>query len=458
MAWAKTQSAILHRFAWQAGRSRVGRLPARGPRTDCSIGVCIRQSLRRRIPLGRGVPIPNDLRGQRLLQWSVLVVVLHQYVRRKLLCGDSVHQVQGLLPAAERRRQDLWNVLPDGHGVRLQDQELSDYVVQATMVPSPRRTCAVGMTNSNRLLLLGPDGLWFRDAGRSVAISDESTTAFATAPGTGKVAVIRSVASASVELSDLTGGARDLLYETDNVLTCPAWGPGPTSVTVIELWPDGHGEIIVIDAQSGRTHRLQPFAEPYAVAEPEWSPDGRRLAFEAQPIGHPRGMTVFLWNTVDESLVLVDPLDQPEPKSACPHLDPRGRALVYAYADAGVVGSEVRTIDLQTGARRTLARGGFNDPRWSTSGRAILAVRHRTICETSLVLVDAGSGATETLVHEGGHHTPVHLNEGAAVYIERFCHGVDYLATAPGILWEVDRLTHSTRRLAEDVQAARVVA
>ncbi len=79
------------------------------------------------------------------------------------------------------------------------------------------------------------------------------------------------------------------------------------------------------------------------------------------------------------------------------------------------------------------------------------------ICETSLVLLDAGSGVMEILVPGGGHHTPVYLDDRAAVYLERSCHRVDEQATAPGTLWEVERLSHMTRRLAEDVQVARVV-
>ncbi|MEW6320946.1 MAG: amidohydrolase family protein [Acidobacteriota bacterium] len=161
------------------------------------------------------------------------------------------------------------------------------------------------------------------------------------------------------------------------------------------LSPDGRtividllGALWSLDADGGRATRI--LEDGYDAHAPAWSPDGRRLAFQAY-----RDSTWNIWtmNADGSALTRVTsgPFDDREP-----HWSPDGTMLAFASDRSG--NYDVWTLTLASGAARQVTRSEANEytPAWSPDGREIAYVSDRQA--RGIYAVDVASGA-ERLMH-----------------------------------------------------------
>ncbi len=273
-----------------------------------------------------------------------------------------------------------------------------------------------------------------RSAGREVPISGPETRSYAVDSNTSRAAfsVLEGMGERLFLLEP--SGRVSRVYDSPLPIGGLTWGPGEASLTYVEQPNDGVARVRILHLGSGEVRTIAVLGVPHLAAEPSWSGDGRWLAIEAQPTQQLRGMTVYIHDHLDGSLTLVDPLEEPEPKSACPRFAPNRPILAYTWTDAGVLDSQVRLYSPETGRRDVIEMLGLNDPRWARDGMALLAVSHRSICDTDLVRLDPLSLTVETLLRATGHLTPILLDAEDALFVQRRCNGAEEIPTDAGEL------------------------
>lgn len=303
-------------------------------------------------------------------------------------------------------------------------------------------------------VVFGRSGLRVIGAGQERLLAGEPIVAFALSPDGESIAISHEVVGGSaISLIEVRTGRRALLAERESTsFGRPAWHPSGKILTVVATAADGVSHLFHITPK-GDVERLDILLGRHAIAEPDWSPSGRWLAFEAQPIDELRGMTVYLYDTSDDSTVLVDPIEEPVPKAVCPRFSRAGR-LVYTYSPGGVLESTIAFYHPRNGDRRSLTGLGLNEPRWAFDHEKVLAAQHGAICGTRLVVLDADGGESLDLETEAGHQMPVFLSRRTAAYIQRSCPDPEQIPVAAGVLAEVSLDTGRLDIVARDVMLA----
>ena len=113
--------------------------------------------------------------------------------------------------------------------------------------------------------------------------------------------------------------------------------------------------------------RLQLAPSTLMGTEPQWSPDGKKIAFGSTVPGH--GSSVYV--------VAVDggPPQRIVDNGLIPSWSPDGNALAYGgWVPPAESGYEIRVIDLRTGNTSVISdsQGKFG-PQWSPDGRLLMA-------------------------------------------------------------------------------------
>jgi Tol biopolymer transport system component len=134
--------------------------------------------------------------------------------------------------------------------------------------------------------------------------------------------------------------------------------------------PDGTGD-----------HWATPDA-PVSQYHPDWSPDGQRIAFEADDPRHPgESVNRDLWvsDANGASLQRVFDCELPCKDASNPAWSPDGQSLAFDVGDTKDnidVNIRIAILDLQTRAVRTVFVAAGTDellrPRWSPDGRTIV--------------------------------------------------------------------------------------
>jgi dipeptidyl aminopeptidase/acylaminoacyl peptidase len=186
------------------------------------------------------------------------------------------------------------------------------------------------------------------------------------------------------------GGARQLV-----TLSLRGTGAPPTQITASEKpvsdpqWsPDGRrlafvrdDEIWIVEADGSRLTRV--VAKPAGGHDPRWSPDGRRLAFRSRRRG---------WSQVWL-------IDAPVPRRGRPQRDPKppeARALTAAGIDV-------------------------DEMAWSPGGDRIAVMaqqRPQDLTSYQIAIVDIATGASEVVAGTTSHDTAAHwLPDGSMLYV-----------------------------------------
>ena len=110
--------------------------------------------------------------------------------------------------------------------------------------------------------------------------------------------------------------------------------------------------------------------------QPDWSPDGRWIAFDHVVPGDHARLFVVRADGSDRRQVTFHAGDQ-----GFPSWDPSGRRLVFdgSWPDKSAAGIHygLGIVDLQTGSVHRITHGQDGAPAWSPDGRLIVFSRHR---------------------------------------------------------------------------------
>jgi TolB protein len=121
----------------------------------------------------------------------------------------------------------------------------------------------------------------------------------------------------------------------------------------------GHPEIYTMDADGTNVDLLTPleFGENAYRASPDWSPDGRLVAFQSQMAGTFQILTI---NLRDRSLKQLTS----DGRNEDPSWAPDGRHLTFVSNRTGT--KQLWVLDIETGRTRQLTRGpAVRLPAWS---------------------------------------------------------------------------------------------
>jgi Tol biopolymer transport system component len=169
------------------------------------------------------------------------------------------------------------------------------------------------------------------------------------------------------------------------------------------------------------TDRLQLTSPPVNPAQPRWSPDGRRIAFHGQALGQP--MAIYLVSADGGPVELLAPADVAQ---FDPDFSPDGRTLAFGNAFWDHTAARpitVHFLDLQSRHVSTVSGSdGFFEPRWSPDGRMLVALSHDF---HRLVLFDVQQGRWRELMSSGeSMDWPAWSRDGRYVFIQE---GRDYV-------------------------------
>jgi Tol biopolymer transport system component len=154
---------------------------------------------------------------------------------------------------------------------------------------------------------------------------------------------------------------------------------------VYQGFTEGGGYGLYLVRPDGSEDHLIPTGLPDSTYKPDWSPDGRLIAFE---YGQNDGEIWTMRPDGTDAKPLVTCVDMPCQWVDLPAWSPDGTELAYVRSDPGTVtGSEgglvyVEVLDLRTGESRVVAKpaaGGAEyiengSPRWSPDGTQIAIV------------------------------------------------------------------------------------
>ncbi len=140
----------------------------------------------------------------------------------------------------------------------------------------------------------------------------------------------------------------------------PQWSPDGQRIAFQAYW-DGDYDIWTVSADGSELEQVTN--GPYDDREPTWSPDGRRILFSSD-----RGGTYDIWS-VDLSSGQLEALTSAPGNEYTPHVSPDGSSVAYAVdGQAGGI-----AIQDGSGSVRMIASGGgaHYAPTWNSDGAAL---------------------------------------------------------------------------------------
>lgn len=273
------------------------------------------------------------------------------------------------LPVDDMTQRDVFLIAVDGSR-------------EIPVAASPARDVVVGWSSDGARLLFASDrsgaaGLW------SVAVNDgrPSKAPELIKPGVGQI------------------GERPLGVTANGSLyfAVPVGG----SDVYVESLDFSTGKALVQASRTGQ--KLVGFNR-----QPDWSPDGRFLAYVSSRAQTGREITTLAIQSA-ESGALIRELHPQLTYAEFPHWTPDGRSLVaYGWDLKG--GSGTYGIDAQTGATTKIAEGDLHGPQMSADGKKIYSTRLGE--NMAIVEVDVASGQERELIRRKDLSTPALSPDG----------------------------------------------
>jgi TolB protein len=180
-------------------------------------------------------------------------------------------------------------------------------------------------------------------------------------------------------------------YEGTN--TGGTFSPDGQHVAMILSTKDGSTELFVADAQGRNLVRLTHDPKS-SKASPTWSPDGRQIAFSADPRGHP---LIYIMSATGGAMQAV-------PTNISDYCaDPAWNPLdATKLAFMTEVGSQlfIAEYDFKTRATTVFQEAVGSDPCWLNDGRH-LVFTHRAAGADQLYILDTETHMVKPLTHNG---------------------------------------------------------
>jgi len=198
-----------------------------------------------------------------------------------------------------------------------------------------------------------------------------------------------------VMVKDLsTGTVRALVATPGGLNTTPLFSPDGNTIAYTHGLESGT-DLYIAPAFSNEGARQITVGRGTDNTQPTYSPDGHRLAFTSGRSGHPE---VYITDVDGTDAELLTPLDFEEQAYRCsPDWSPDGRVVAFQARVAGQF--QVMTITLRDRVVKQLTSDGINtDPSWAPDARHLVFTSTRTGLEQLFVL-DVESGRTRQLTH-----------------------------------------------------------
>jgi Tol biopolymer transport system component len=156
----------------------------------------------------------------------------------------------------------------------------------------------------------------------------------------------------------------------------------------------GDADIYLVDDRGD--HRIRLTDDPANDYSPEWSPDGRTIAFRTNRDGN-HEIYAMDWNGANPRNLTRDRGEQRSPA-----FSPDGRTI--AYASAGEDGFDIWLMDADGGNPRRLAGHGLDEyPTFSPDGSRIAFTSYCSGCgSAALVVMDVDGSDRRELAPEAG--------------------------------------------------------
>jgi TolB protein len=208
-----------------------------------------------------------------------------------------------------------------------------------------------------------------------------------------------------IMLKELAGGpARALPSTAEGLNMSPAFSPDGSTLAY------AHGEEDGVDlfavpvtglAASGPARRVTVGRGTDNVS-PSFSPDGRRIVFTSGRLGHPE---IYVADADGSNVEMLTPFAfGDEAYRSNPDWSPDGRQIAYQAQLSGVF--QLMAIGLRDrGVRQLTSDGRNDDPSWAPDGRHLAFSSTRTGVRELFVL-DVESGRTRQVTHGAGSRLP----------------------------------------------------
>lgn len=282
----------------------------------------------------------------------------------------------------DRRDRDWRFIL---HGI---SDQIEDWVFGKRGIAQTR----IAYVSNGELKIVDSDG-----AGMRAITTGRGALSPAWSP-TGKSVVFTVLGNTGTQVQELdvrTGFTRRISQIRAGLNITPVYQPGGNAI----LYAQGGGsgtDLVLAALDSGKPKKLT-IGKGTDNTSPSYSPDGSQIAFISGKSGSPQ---VYIMDADGSNVQLLTPY-KPGVRSyrASPDWSPDGRAIAYEQQN-GVF--QVWMIDLRERVPKQLTSEGENeDPSWAPDGRHIVFSSTRS-GEKQLWIMDTESGRARQLTHSKG--------------------------------------------------------
>ncbi len=237
-------------------------------------------------------------------------------------------------------------------------------------------THPVGLFNDSEVFIINADG-----TGKRTLTDNDRNDFFPAWSPTGQAIAYESSSATDVDIYILDAdGERNLTNDPGHANRYPAWSPDGSTIAFSRQTPfSQNGALWLIDADGTNMRRI---TSPGVVNEqPSWSPNGRWIAFSSDRSGDHD-----LWVVRPDGTGLRQVTDTPTFQEGNPNWSPDGGRLAYDICESatfpcpGSPNYEIVTANADgTGVRRLTNVEGIDfNPAWSPDGTQIVFRSDRT--------------------------------------------------------------------------------
>jgi TolB protein len=197
------------------------------------------------------------------------------------------------------------------------------------------------------------------------------------------------------ELDVRTGFTRRISQIRAGLNITPVYQPGSNAILYSQ--GGGNGTDLVLAALDSSKPKKLTIGRGSDNTSPSYSPDGHQIAFISGKSGSPQ---VYIMDADGSNVQLLTPY-KPGVRSyrASPDWSPDGRAIAYEQQNGNF---QIWMIDLRDRVPKQLTSDGENeDPSWAPDGRHVVFTSSRS-GEKQLWIMDTESGRARQLTHSKG--------------------------------------------------------